>query len=109
VKEAELLSLADEIQATVKHEVAKLIGPLQARVAELGKAAASANAEVLELRARIEQVAKEPRVHIEPQFIVPVPAVHVSPVLHPPARKPMKRTLKPAAGGGYVIEDGEAT
>lgn len=105
MNERKIVFLADEIAATVKQVVETAFVPVRARITEIGAALASLNVTMTELQARIEQVANEPRVHIEPKFIVPTPTVNVSPVLRLPERKPVKRVLTPNAEGGFTVED----
>jgi hypothetical protein len=114
-------SIVAEIRAAVEDGIERGTAPMRARIVEMGQAFADQVAKnaALEARclsleerlaaseARIEQVAKEPRVHINPEFIVPTPAVHVSPNIQLPARKPTNKTFTKQPDGSFKIEERE--
>lgn len=109
----ELQALADEIEATIDAKVAQTTGTMQARIADLGRVVGEQAGEIQALKAenqalreRIEQVAKEPRVEIKPEFIVPTPAVHFAPTVQAaPPRPPADRVVKKQEDGSFRITD----
>lgn len=109
MSDPKLLSLADEIEALVHAEVDRrleaILGPLQAKIAEIGPILGGHAARLTKNEDRIEQVAKEPRVHINPEFIVPTPAVHVAPNIILPPRKPTNKTFTKQPDGSFKIEE----
>lgn len=119
MKNPALSALLDEMEAYIQVELDRRMGTILAQneifvanFAEVGKALRAQKTEIAALRAqlaaaqeRIEQVAKEPRVQIQPAITVESPAVHFAPTVQVPARKPTKKTMTKMPDGSFKLEE----